>query len=44
MTHEREFGEVVPQKSNYNGRTSTTNALSLYNVSCTQMELHVSNK
>jgi len=44
MTHEREFGEVVPQKFNYNGQRSTTNAVGLYNVSCAQTELHVSKK
>jgi len=42
MTHAREFGEVVPQKFNYNGQRSTTNAVSLYNVSCAQTELHIS--
>ena len=39
-----EFGEVVPQKFNYNGQTSTTNAVSLYSVSCAKLELHVYTK
>jgi hypothetical protein len=44
MTHDREFGKVVPQKFNYNGQTTTTNAVSLYSVTCIQMESHVSTK
>jgi len=44
MIREREFEEVVPQEFNGNGQKSTTNAVSLYSVSCAQMELHVSLK
>jgi hypothetical protein len=44
MIREREFGEVVPQKFNYNGQKSTINVVSLYSVGCAQTKLQVSTK